>query len=323
MKLHEDKDVFEELVLTAADSMGLPQAYVEKDYWVTWVLANLAASSHCDDFVFKGGTSLSKVHGLIHRFSEDVDLAVCNTKWGGSKRRKRLKAVGKDITAGLTYLPDHPGESKQGNFRKTYYQYPRQDEDADLGHASDVLLLEVNAMAAPEPHSVEEIQSLVAEYLIGSGNAELVERYELQPFRLKVLDVQRTAAEKVIALVRASREGGDESYLKLRIRHVYDLCMIFRNEEHVQWLDNQSFERMLVAVCDADRRVFAGASAWLDEPLHEAPLFAEPRATWALVAAEFEGPFSKMVYGGDLPDSDEIVQLLERLGDVLERLASP
>lgn len=268
MKLHEDKDVFEELVLTAADSMGLPQAYVEKDYWVTWVLANLAASSHCDDFVFKGGTSLSKVHGLIHRFSEDVDLAVCNTKWGGSKRRKRLKAVGKDIT-------------------------------------------------------VEEIQSLVAEYLIGSGNAELVERYELQPFRLKVLDVQRTAAEKVIALVRASREGGDESYLKLRIRHVYDLCMIFRNEEHVQWLDNQSFERMLVAVCDADRRVFAGASAWLDEPLHEAPLFAEPRATWALVAAEFEGPFSKMVYGGDLPDSDEIVQLLERLGDVLERLASP
>ncbi|ASK33649.1 hypothetical protein CEK62_04210 [Alcanivorax sp. N3-2A] len=322
VKLHDDKEVFEELVLIAANSMGLPQAYVEKDYWVTRVLANLAGSLHRDDFVFKGGTSLSKVHGLIHRFSEDVDLAVCNKSWGDSKRKKQLKAVGEEITAGLTYLPDHPGESKRGNFRKTYYQYPRLDEDAGLGHASDKLLLEINAMAAPEPHSREEVQSLVAEYLIASGNGRLVERYHLQPFRLKVLDVQRTAAEKIIALVKASREGGDGNSLRLRIRHVYDLCMIFRNEKYVEWLDNERLDQMLGAVCDADRRVFPRAADWLDEPLHEASLFAEPYATWALVSDEFEGPFSRMVYRGDLPASDEIIRLLGRLGGVLKRLRS-
>lgn len=28
------------------------------------------------NFLFKGGTSLSKVYGVIHRFSEDVDLSI-------------------------------------------------------------------------------------------------------------------------------------------------------------------------------------------------------------------------------------------------------
>jgi len=85
VKLHQDRDVFEELVLATADGIGLPQAYVEKDYWVTKVLGNLASSEHHENFVFKGGTSLSKVHGLIHRFSEDVDLATScswkSTQW--------------------------------------------------------------------------------------------------------------------------------------------------------------------------------------------------------------------------------------------------
>lgn len=31
---------------------------------------------YADKLVFKGGTSLSKVWGLIERFSEDIDLAI-------------------------------------------------------------------------------------------------------------------------------------------------------------------------------------------------------------------------------------------------------
>lgn len=34
MDLHEDKDAFEELIGTTAETLGLPQIYVEKDYWV-------------------------------------------------------------------------------------------------------------------------------------------------------------------------------------------------------------------------------------------------------------------------------------------------
>jgi predicted nucleotidyltransferase component of viral defense system len=40
-----------------------------KDYWVTYLLYRLSRSAYADKVVFKGGTSLSKVHQLIARFS--------------------------------------------------------------------------------------------------------------------------------------------------------------------------------------------------------------------------------------------------------------
>jgi predicted nucleotidyltransferase component of viral defense system len=56
---------------------NVPAWMVEKDFWVCWLLGRLftldAFKSH---LVFKGGTSLSKVFGVIHRFSEDIDLSV-------------------------------------------------------------------------------------------------------------------------------------------------------------------------------------------------------------------------------------------------------
>src|SRR5690606_32469470 len=47
---------------------------IEKDYWVTHTLWALHDTDL--DLWFKGGTSLSKGFGLIHRFSEDLDLMI-------------------------------------------------------------------------------------------------------------------------------------------------------------------------------------------------------------------------------------------------------
>ncbi|HVS70833.1 MAG TPA: nucleotidyl transferase AbiEii/AbiGii toxin family protein [Phycisphaerae bacterium] len=49
---------------------------LEKDFWVCWILAVLFQSEFANHFVFKGGTSLSKVFGVIERFSEDIDLSL-------------------------------------------------------------------------------------------------------------------------------------------------------------------------------------------------------------------------------------------------------
>src|ERR1700690_3979155 len=64
--------------LGAAARLGTPEQNVEKDFWVTWtldVLFNGLPAGH-PRFLFKGGTSLSKGHGLISRFSEDIDITV-------------------------------------------------------------------------------------------------------------------------------------------------------------------------------------------------------------------------------------------------------
>jgi hypothetical protein len=56
---------------------GLLPVMVEKDFWVSWTLATLFGHSEFgEQLVFKGGTSLSKVFGVIKRFSEDIDLSV-------------------------------------------------------------------------------------------------------------------------------------------------------------------------------------------------------------------------------------------------------
>lgn len=64
-----------DLLRETAARCGMNPAVAEKDFWVCWVLKHLFADAAFGDrIVFKEGTSLSKVFGLIDRFSEDIDL---------------------------------------------------------------------------------------------------------------------------------------------------------------------------------------------------------------------------------------------------------
>ncbi len=108
MNLHLSSE-FKDAVSAASYFFKIREVFIEKDYWVTYVLNNLSKSSYIDQVVFKGGTSLSKVHKCIERFSEDIDLAIIeNVKLGDSKRKALMKDVEKVITHGLIPYPDHP-----------------------------------------------------------------------------------------------------------------------------------------------------------------------------------------------------------------------
>jgi hypothetical protein len=68
---------------------------LEKDFWVCWLLGVLFESEFAGSLVFKGGTSLSKVFGVIERFSEDIDLslspAFLNLPEAGTSRNQANK----------------------------------------------------------------------------------------------------------------------------------------------------------------------------------------------------------------------------------------
>lgn len=65
-----------ELLDEVSRRRGLAPAILEKDYWVCRTLDALFALPELGPhLVFKGGTSLSKVYGLIDRFSEDIDVS--------------------------------------------------------------------------------------------------------------------------------------------------------------------------------------------------------------------------------------------------------
>lgn len=71
--LHRHKD-FADLIRTVAEEMGIAPDLVEKDYWIMHCLYGLTQQGY--SFELKGGTSLSKGFGIIHRFSEDIDIRI-------------------------------------------------------------------------------------------------------------------------------------------------------------------------------------------------------------------------------------------------------
>lgn len=73
MKLHlADIKLFSDTIRAASKKLKINEVYVEKDYWITFVLNKLSKAKEANDAVFKGGTSLSKGFGLIERFSVKI-----------------------------------------------------------------------------------------------------------------------------------------------------------------------------------------------------------------------------------------------------------
>jgi Nucleotidyl transferase AbiEii toxin, Type IV TA system len=66
------------LFASAASDLETRAENIEKDLYVCWILDFLFNRRPNDPvrLYFKGGTSLSKAYGLIHRFSEDVDIGI-------------------------------------------------------------------------------------------------------------------------------------------------------------------------------------------------------------------------------------------------------
>jgi hypothetical protein len=65
---------FSDLIRIVADERGIAAALVEKDYWIMHCLYGLQQQRFT--FQLKGGTSLSKGHQIINRFSEDIDILI-------------------------------------------------------------------------------------------------------------------------------------------------------------------------------------------------------------------------------------------------------
>ena len=71
--LHEHPN-FTDLLQQVGQAEGISPYLIEKDYWLMHALWSLQQQGW--QFQLKGGTSLSKGHQIIQRFSEDIDLRI-------------------------------------------------------------------------------------------------------------------------------------------------------------------------------------------------------------------------------------------------------
>jgi hypothetical protein len=102
-QLRNRLDELDVYVTTVAAATGTPAAHLEKDFWLTEVLRAVSAHSSASGCtaVFTGGTSLSKAHKLIRRFSEDADVIVVIPEMTTGANYRVLKDFVGAVEAGI------------------------------------------------------------------------------------------------------------------------------------------------------------------------------------------------------------------------------
>lgn len=221
--LHNNKELFEQVVLRTAEYFGVVAWIVEKDYYVTLLLKEITARE--SDIVFKGGTSLSKCYKLINRFSEDIDLTIEFEERPSESKRRKLKQNIVDAIEKYDLKIENPEEIRsKRDFNKYIVTYPSVFKHIDLkNHVQIETMIKIKAY----PNEIMEATCLIYDYLSSLGNDEIISKYRLEPFKLKVQSAERTFVDKIFALA--------DYYMSERIseqsRHIYDLYKLAKRVE--------------------------------------------------------------------------------------------
>lgn len=99
LRSHHDPDLFRAAVRFTAAETGFVPRLIEKDYFCTLLLQELASAG--DELAFRGGTCLAKVHAGFYRLSEDLDFLISVEPLATRAARSALAAPWKTVIAGL------------------------------------------------------------------------------------------------------------------------------------------------------------------------------------------------------------------------------
>jgi hypothetical protein len=266
------RDLFRE----SASRLGMNPAIVEKDFWVCWILKLLFAEPALkNQMVFKGGTSLSKVFGLIDRFSEDIDLVL---DW---------RLLGYDQAGANDPFKAMSSKSKQS-------RYNLEMNAEAVAYIRDTLLSQLNQLFAPisgvvatidevDPHTVNVFYpaAFAAEYIRPAVRLEIgplaswvpssphaIKAYAAQAFpeafsnpvfEVIAIDAERTFWEKATILHQEAHRPGT---IPARYsRHYYDLYKLSESPIRGSALSNLA---LLKAVVEFKERFYYSSWARYD-----------------------------------------------------------
>lgn len=215
--MHDNQTLFHDILLAVREDTGIHSAIIEKDYYVTLLLKQIVAKN--PEIIFKGGTSLSKCHKIIKRFSEDIDIGV-NADKATEGMRRNLKY---DILSAVEEL-GFTVDNAEHIYSRTYFnryqiKYPNTES---VSYIKPYLYVETATFMKPYPFEIKEADTYIYRFLKEKGMDDLIEEYELQPFNVKVQTLERTFIDKLFALGDYYLTEKTNGYS----RHLYDLYKI-------------------------------------------------------------------------------------------------
>ncbi|MFH1159984.1 MAG: nucleotidyl transferase AbiEii/AbiGii toxin family protein [bacterium] len=306
MNLHNEKSSFTAAIQAASDRLGILPVFIEKDYWITLVLKRLSESKFNDSVVFKGGTSLSKGHKLINRFSDDIDIAVINVPdMSCNKVKNLIRDVEKYISADLAEITDSPYASKGSRFRKSIFTYPKTGDSRFYQEVSDKLSIEINSFANPYPYEKREINSLISTSLALNNQTDLIKKYELMPFAINVLHTNQTLLEKLVSLFRSSFEKDPVAGISGKIRHFYDLFYLLSDKDCKALIDSEDFSAQFNDVWSRDQVTFDEPEGWQDKSVSESPLFLIFPELWDALRSTYNKELFALAFA-EIPEERKV-----------------
>lgn len=232
--LHNDKETFSQAINLVTNKNAIRPDIFEKDYYVTMILRLL--SERLPFIVFKGGTSLSKCHRAIKRFSEDIDITIDTTISQG--RKKKVKEAIEEVSAilGLS-IPNIDKTRSRRDYNRYEIEYNPIDELDDVA-VLPAVILETSYTAISFPVSELPVHNYIGDMMVEEA-PDYIERYALSPFTMKVQDISRTLADKVFAICDYYLQNKTEKHS----RHLYD---IYKLLPHVP--QDDSFKKLVKEV---------------------------------------------------------------------------
>ena len=246
--LHNDKERFREAINLAVYQTGISSEAVEKDYYVTMILKKLA--ENLSFVVFKGGTSLSKCHQVIKRFSEDIDVTIDMSLSQGQK--KKVKEVIVEIVETMGLKITNLAETRR---RRDYNRYVIAYESALPENGIVVqpaVLVETSYTAVAFPTVLLPVSNYIGK-MMEIEAPEFVQVYGLAPFEMKVQGLDRTLVDKVFAVC----DYYLQDKVKKHSRHIYDiyklLPLVPQDEEYHKLVQEVRKVRKDSPVCPSAR----------------------------------------------------------------------
>ena len=262
---------FKDIVTIVARDKSIVRYIVEKDYWVMHCLYGLQQGGY--DFQLKGGTSLSKGHGLIHRFSEDIDICIPPPPESGLKigknhnkpahiegRKNYYDAIAKEIAIEDIEAErdtDFDDEKCRSGGIRLHYQVLFNPVGTEI-KAGVLLELGFDQVA---PNRAVDISSWVYDHAVRAGVSIIDNRAK----NVACYEAGYTFVEKLQAISTKYRQfKAGKAFPTNFMRHYYDVYCLLQDSGVRAFAETEAFE--------THRKRRFPAADW-EIPLAENPAF--------------------------------------------------
>lgn len=220
MLLSNDRQVFKSLIELVSRELKIAEVYIEKDFYAISILKELVSRNN--NFVFKGGTSLSVCQHIINRFSEDVDISYAEEHITVGTRKAVKKAFFESIEAVSLNVANSDDIRSKRVFNRYLCPY-----DSVWNGNGDQVIVEWATQTPSFPIEEKEAQTIIGRYLSSIGRNDLIEKYNLESFIVKTITKERTLVDKIYVICDYYLSGR----LDRQSRHIYDIYQLLKHVE--------------------------------------------------------------------------------------------